>query len=191
MAGRHILDWEKIRAEFMSDKKVALVDLAKKYRCAEQTVKVRSQRERWFATRDQLFKDATARAEARLVDDHASRLQDWNDKDHSAAKTARGLLLKKLNRLIKISNEEDAESTTEITKVLQGLESAQRIGRLALGASTSNEGLVPNPDADGIGQPRLGDFYQTVQFEGPDRPVEHESASDASDPKKSDPETKH
>jgi hypothetical protein len=197
MAGRRTFDWEKSRAEFMGSKDVMLVDLAKKHGCSERSVKERSMRERWFATRKQLYIDATAKAEAKLKESQASKLSNFNDDCFRAAKTAQGLLLKKLNRCIKKSNDEGVEDISEINRISNGLESTQRIGRLALGASTDNQGLVPNPDADGIGQVRLADFYKTVQFEGPSKPLDHQSAADdvakadPADPITPDPNRKH
>jgi hypothetical protein len=163
------IDWVAAMLEYAASD-ASLRDIAAKLGCNRHAVERRSALDGWSAARDKFRTQVGHRAQALQSESRAQKLKDWNDADFKGAKAARGLLLKNLNRLIEVSNEENIENAVEIRNVLAGLETVQRIGRLALGATTDNQGMIGDPGEDGIAAPRLADFYASVKFEGPTEP---------------------
>jgi hypothetical protein len=120
------------------------------------------------------------RADAVQVESRVHKLRDWNDNDLQIAKAIRGQAVKEFTRVTRArSGIVDLNTLRNLSAVI---ESTQRIGRLALGATTGNQGLIGNPGEDGVGTPRLSDFYKSVVFEGPTEGAAPAKPSDDDEP---------
>jgi hypothetical protein len=160
-------DWAAARQAYVvSDK--TLGEVAAEYGVSEQAIKRRSSIDKWGDARAAFRFEVNRKADALQVESRASKLKEWNDSDFKIAKAIRSRIAAKLNKLVQQPDAD--ERIDELRSLASIIESTQRIGRLALGATTTNEGQINNPGEDGIAAPKLGDFYQTVQFEGPTEP---------------------
>jgi hypothetical protein len=166
------IDWGATMLEYVTTD-VSLRDVAAKLGCNIHAVERRSALDGWSAARDKFRAQVGHRAQALQVETRAHKLKDWNDADLNIAKAIRGQTAKEFNRQVKEAVEKgqtlDFNTLRNISSVI---ESTQRIGRLALGATTDNQGNINDPGEDGIAAPRLGDFYASVKFEGPTKAAE-------------------
>jgi hypothetical protein len=90
----------------------------------------------------------------------AQKLRSWNENDFKLASVIRAQAAKRLNKLV---TEDGDERLAEIRALASIAESTQRIARLALGATTHNQGTIDDPDEHGV--PRLEDFYAMLASE--------------------------
>jgi hypothetical protein len=177
------IDWVAAMQEYVTTD-ATLRDIAAKFRCHRKGVERRSVLDGWGAARERFRDSVGRRAQELQVETRAHKLKDWNDADLNIAKAIRGQTAKEFNRQVKEAVEKgqtlDFNTLRNISSVI---ESTQRIGRLALGATTDNQGMIGDPTEDGVAAPKLSDFYSTIQFEGP--------AAPAPAPPEDDEPTKH
>jgi hypothetical protein len=169
------IDWVAAMQEYVSTD-ASLRDISVKFGCHRKAVERRSALDGWSAARGRFRDSVGRRAQAMQAETRASKLKAWNDADFTLAKAIRSRVASALNKLAQPGV---AVDLTELRSLASVAESTQRIGRLALGATTDNQGTILDPGEDGVAAPKLGDFYETVRFEGPtvsaatpDRPPE-------------------
>ena len=124
-------DYSTAKAEYITGN-MSIRDLARTRGLSVSVLMKRSARDGWQLAREQYSRDVAAKAEALMLDRGAEELAKFNADD---LKVAKSLRLKAVRML------EHVESPLELRALAVTLEKAQRMGRLALGASTDNQTL--------------------------------------------------
>lgn len=124
-------DYSAIRAEYVAGS-MSIRDLADSRKIPRRTLEKRSVAEGWPAAREKFQQEIAARAEGLLIERSAQELARFNADDLRVAKAIRA---KAAGMLAK------ADTPAAIRAIATALEKAQRMGRLALGASTDNQTL--------------------------------------------------
>lgn len=127
-------DWDMLRTEYVSSS-ISIRELAKKHNCSEDALEKRAGREQWTEARRKLSAEVQAKADAELADKRAKELIELNEQDLGLAKAIKSQIAKHLN---KANQNKEPLSIRELRLLASASESAQKIGRLALGVSTSN-----------------------------------------------------
>lgn len=135
------IDWAKIKLEFVHTG-ARVVDLATKYGIKEDTIWKRVSRDGWSDMRVDAEQKAYADAEGELSKRRVKDLAKFNEDDLKIARAIRGRVANRLN------NVETVITPSELRSLAATAEAAQRMGRLALGASTDNVGLA-GPGGEG------------------------------------------
>jgi hypothetical protein len=178
------IDWVAAMQDYITSD-ASHRDIAAKFGCHRKAVERRSAIDGWSAARDRFRDSVGRRAQALQSESRAHRLKDWNDNDLNIAKALRSQTAKAFTRMVKEGN--GTIDLNTLRNVASVIESTQRIGRLALGATTDNQGMIGDPTEDGVAAPRLGDFYASVKFEGPTKgaaPVPSETPPEDDEPTK-------
>lgn len=128
------IDWDVIRQEYITSN-IILRELANKHNVSEDAVEKRAQRESWSDAKRKLSAEVLAKADAELADSRAKELIKFNDEDLKVAKALRAQIAKHINEAMQSNM---PLSTHDIKRLTSAAADAQKIGRLALGVSTSN-----------------------------------------------------
>lgn len=124
-------DWTKLRAEFIHGT-MTMRELAKTHGINSSGVMRRAANEGWDAARKQESAKVSKAANQALGDYRASELSKFNDDDLKVARAIRA----------KAANMINGDLSPKDLKALAGaFDTAQKIGRLALGAATENTSL--------------------------------------------------
>lgn len=128
-----------IRAEFIAGK-MTLRDLAEKHGVGYDTLRKAAARGEWMDERHKVSQKVTSDAVSASIQTRVSELSQFNADDLKMAKALRGMAAKLLND----SQKQGAKPLTigEIGQIARVVGDAQKIGRLALGASTDNHELT-------------------------------------------------
>lgn len=121
-------DWTAARLAYVNSSK-SLATIAKEYGATPAAVEKRAARERWSDERRKQSEKVGEQAQAVIADDRAATLAKFNEDDLRVAKAIRAKAASLLNSIA---------SPSEMRSLASAFESAQRIGRLALGAETEN-----------------------------------------------------
>jgi hypothetical protein len=113
------VDWTIIRQDFLSDKKVSLVDLAKRHKITYSSITKVSARENWLKEREEKWKTLTEEAIAEVDGD----IKDFLKRHIKLAKFAQGKAVKKL---VSIQDEELTEKGA-ITLLNTGLKAEREL----------------------------------------------------------------
>ncbi len=124
-------DWPALRREYVNGS-LQLKELAEKHGLKAVTVRVRAHREDWESERNAVQRAVTQVAQTRLTEDRATALARFNDDDLKVARAIRGKAASMLAT---------AKSPADLRALASAMGEAQKIGRLALGATTDNTGL--------------------------------------------------
>lgn len=124
-------DWPALRREYVNGS-LQLKELAEKHGLKAGTVRVRAHREDWESERNAVLHAVTQVAQARLTEDRATALAKFNEDD---VKVARAIRAKAASMLSTVKGPADLRA------LAAAMGEAQKIGRLALGATTDNTGL--------------------------------------------------
>lgn len=127
-------DWEMLRSEYVSTG-ISIRELCEKHGFSEDAVEKRAGREQWSDARRKLSAEVQAKADAEIAEKRAQDLIKFNEEDLNVAKALRSQIAKHINDAIKSST---PLSTHDIRRLASAAADAQKIGRLALGVSTSN-----------------------------------------------------
>ena len=129
-------DWAKIKLEYVNGT-MTLRDLAATHKIKAAGVMAKAAKEKWKDERKQLSAKVSKEAGAAIVEERAEELAKFNKDDLRAAKLIRA----------KAGNMLSAElSPQDLSALARVFEAAQKIGRLALGATTENTEINnPNP----------------------------------------------
>lgn len=121
------IDWLAIQTEFISG--IEYAELSEKYNVKEATIRQRAKRGDWSQQRHSASQAVTDKAIDSIIEVKADLLAKLNETDLSAAQALRD----KANELMQ------SVTTANELKALSGtFDIAQKISRLALGASTEN-----------------------------------------------------
>ncbi len=151
-------DWNVVRAEYVNGTDT-LQYIADKYGVNPATLRKRASVGGWQDARQEFARKVALTLETKTVVSRVSQLKEWNDDDLKIAKVLRSKLAM---RLAKVS-EETASGLEVLRTIASTVEAVQRVARLALGATTANQG-VSNPDGTPINPPSLADLYATLNF---------------------------
>lgn len=120
-------DWIAIQTDFISGMEYS--ELSEKYNVKEATIRQRAKRGNWSQKRHSVSQTVTDRAISTMIEVKADLLAKLNEADLKSAQALRD----KANELMQ------SVTTPNELKALSGtFDIAQKIGRLALGASTEN-----------------------------------------------------
>lgn len=124
-------DWNALRLEYINGT-LSLRDLARKHGLSESTVGNRAVRHKWEQDRERLRTEANIISQEKLTEDRIEQLLQFSSKDIELA-----ILAKEKVELFLKSLQEATEAQT-LNTLTNALATAQKVGRLALGAETSN-----------------------------------------------------
>ena len=139
-------DWTKLRLDYIHGS-MTMRELANSNKIKAAGVMRRAANEGWDATRKQESAKVSNASNAILGDTRATELAKFNDDD---LKVARAIRSKAANMLSNVSSPQD------ISALARAFDTAQKIGRLALGVATENTNvstrtLDPLKDTDFLG----------------------------------------
>jgi hypothetical protein len=178
-------DWAAAKLQYVSTD-ITLLELSKQLKVHEHTVRRQSRIDKWVEQRTAFNAEVARKSQAVQAQSRVQKLKEWNESDFRIAAALRSQVARQLNKFAKVQQEEEFDPPlSEIQRMSQIIESSQRIARLSLGATTDNQGNINDPDEQGTSKPRLSDFYDSIQFEGPSAstaPVEKDDASDPAAP---------
>lgn len=127
-------DWDLIRTEYISSS-ISIRELAEKYKCSADALEKRCYTQNWTDQRRKISAEVLAKADAEITARRAEELVEFNKQDLQIAKALRSQIAKHINEAMQ-SNE--LLTAKEIKTLVSAASDAQKIGRLALGVSTSN-----------------------------------------------------
>jgi len=139
-------DWTPIRLAYIHSGK-SLAQVASEFGVTPDAAEKRSEREGWAALRREAAEAVSAAAMARMEAERVSELVAWNAADLAAAKALRAKVLQCLEH--EPGEDEEPLGPGQVRALVAAAEGVQRIGRLALGATTENTGLS-NPEGGPI-----------------------------------------
>ena len=124
-------DWITIKTEYVNGAEYSA--LADKYKIKEATVRQQSSRHKWLEERHKMSLAVTAKAISVLVESRAEQLANFNADDIRVAKAIRAKAATMMR---------NASSPQDLRARSGAFDTAQKIGRLALGATTENNGVT-------------------------------------------------
>jgi hypothetical protein len=144
---RTAINWTQIKLAYVHNG-ARVADLAVDYGVKEETIAKRVVREGWSEERANAEQQAYADAAGAMAKQRAKDLVKFNDDDLKIARALRGRVAKRLGELDQMTQEPKAIPPNELRQLASVAEAAQKMGRLALGASTDNLG-VGGPGGEG------------------------------------------
>jgi len=139
------IDWVAIKTEYVAG--ADYTSLSEKYGVKEVTIRQRVMQGKWGEIRNSTLQVITERAIEKIIDVKVDILSNLNEIDLSAAQALRDKANEMLSKIT---------SANELKSLAGVFDSAQKISRLALGASTENNNvtqrvLEPLKDSDFLG----------------------------------------
>ncbi|MDH4481749.1 MAG: hypothetical protein QE279_03485 [Rhodoferax sp.] len=128
-------DWPALKSEYVNTA-IQYKELAEKHGMKPGTVRQRAMREGWVKERTAAVKVIASVVNESVGLSRAQELIAFNSDDVKVAKAIRAKAAKML---------QSASSPHELRALSGAFESAQKIGRLALGASTENSSVATAP----------------------------------------------
>lgn len=126
-------DWPALRLEYVHGA-MSLRELAAKHNVKPAGVMARAAKEGWDAERKQKSAEVSKAANASLGEERATRLAKFNDDDAKIADALKGRAAAMLKA--------EGLDATQLRAVSAVFDTAQKIGRLALGATTENTAVT-------------------------------------------------
>jgi hypothetical protein len=142
MPRRTSTDWAAIRFEYVSSS-VTYADLAARHGLKDATVRQRGRRDKWDDQRHATARYVTDSAHADVTSGRIDALRAFNSDDLAFARRIRQRLQQMLDdgtAVDEATGEPVRLSPRDLNAIAKAAESAQKIGRLALGVSTENTG---------------------------------------------------
>jgi hypothetical protein len=127
-------DWDLLRAEYISSS-ISIRELADKFSCSADALEARAGREQWTEQRRKMSAEVLERANQEIADKRVAELVKFNEEDLEIARAIRKQIRTHIEDSIQSNN---LMKSDDIRKLASAAESAQKIGRLALGVSTNN-----------------------------------------------------
>jgi transposase-like protein len=127
------IDWPAAHAEYVNNAGLTYADIAAKYGINPSALRMRAGREQWTDQRQAAQAKLLQKVTEKTIHDTVAELAKYNEQDLIAAKALRSLAA----RQMQAGNLEPKD----VRALAGAIESAQRIARLALGASTENTEL--------------------------------------------------
>jgi hypothetical protein len=151
MATQKKADWLAVKLEYINSSK-SIRQVAEEFGVGESAAKKRSTNEGWDAERKRQSKKVTDAAQKVTVVTRAQELAKFNEDDVRVAKAIRAKAAGML---------QSAKSPSEIRALALAFDTAQKIGRLALGATTDNTGHSdPNGGPIPLTNVSMGDYLK-------------------------------
>jgi hypothetical protein len=125
-------DWNALRVEYVNGS-MQYKELAEKHGLKEGTVRQRANREGWAAERNALSRAVTQTAQAKLTEDRTDELTKFNEDDLKMARAIRAKAASMMRNEL---------SPQDLRALAGAVDTAQKVGRLALGASTENSSVT-------------------------------------------------
>lgn len=125
-------DWTIIRTEYVHGA-MTMRELAEKHGIKAAGLMRRAAKEGWDAERKQKSAEVSKAASTVLVDTRAEELAKFNADDLKMARAIRAKAAQMMG---------SANSPNELRALAGAVDTAQRVGRLALGASTENSAVT-------------------------------------------------
>jgi hypothetical protein len=130
---RKRIDWPAARAEYVNNAALTYAEVAEKYHAHVSNVRTRAARENWTGERTARTTFLLQKVAEKSTLDAVAELARYNEQDLMVAKALRSLAAKKMQQA-----QQGNMEPRDIRALAGAIESAQRIARLALGASTEN-----------------------------------------------------
>lgn len=131
-------NWDAIRAEYVAGKS-SIKRLAEKHKVSESGLEKRAERGKWSEARRNLSESVISGADAKIAEVRVDELAEFNAADLKIAKAMRSQIAGHLRAAqIKTS----LLNPNDIAILMRAQESAQRVGRLALGMATTSSELT-------------------------------------------------
>ena len=130
-------DWTAIKLAYIHSAKT-LSQIAAEFSVTESAAEKRSEREKWADARRELSESVSRTAVERISAERLAELTNWNDADLKVARAMRGQIIAAINNA---ANTAKPLKPAEIRSLASAAEAVQKMGRLALGATTTNAGL--------------------------------------------------
>ena len=131
-------NWDSIRTEYVSGN-ASIKRLSTKYKVSENALEKRAGREKWAESRRKMSEQVTTSADAKIIETKVDELAEFNASDLKIAKALRAQIASHIRAAQTRNTPMDANQIRTLTAAS---EAAQRIGRLALGASTENSSVT-------------------------------------------------
>jgi hypothetical protein len=125
-------DWAALKVEYVN-RSLQYKELADKHGLKEGTVRQRANREGWAEERNALSRAVTQKATVELVDTRADDLAKFNEDDLKMARAIRAKAARMMANDL---------SPQDLRALAGAVDAAQKVGRLALGVSTSSNELT-------------------------------------------------
>lgn len=135
-----------------------LAQVARDFGLTDSAVEKRAEREQWTRLRREASESVSRAAAERIEAERAQELAAWNDADLRVARAMRGQIIAAINNAATTAQPLKA---AEIRSLASAAEAVQKIGRLALGATTENTGLSdPNGDPVALANVPVEDYLR-------------------------------
>ena len=122
------IDWPALKVEYVNSA-MGYRELAEKYGIKEATVRKRVSREGWNEARHTASQFVTTLATEQITENRVDELIKFNKEDLETAKAIRTKAIAMMDLI---------ESPSDLRALAGAVDVAQKVGRLALGASTEN-----------------------------------------------------
>lgn len=136
------IDWPAIRLEYVNGS-MTYAELAARHGLKDGTVRQRGNREKWDEQRNAVTRHVTQAAQGELTETRIDELREFNGADLKLARAIREAAVTMLEAGV-TRDESNGEpiplSPRDLNAIAKAAESAQKVGRLALGVSTDNLG---------------------------------------------------
>jgi hypothetical protein len=132
------VDWEIIKADYLTHRDVGMAALAKRYRMRERTLREVAERDHWTEQREAHSAEVARQALVQSASEQAAELADFDSDCLRCAKLAVGRFTAMLAT---------HEKPHELSALVGALRDAQAVGRMSLGAPTETVQQIP-PDED-------------------------------------------
>ena len=126
-----MIDWAAARLDYVSHHELSFGDIASKYHAALGTVWNRASQERWTEQRNKASEELLGKVREKISYSQSEQLARCNQRHLALAEKLEQAVTQRLERAPELS--ENALRNLAVVS-----EAAQRISRLALGASTEN-----------------------------------------------------
>ena len=136
------IDWPAIRLEYVNGS-MTYAELAERHALKPGTVRQRGNREGWEEQRNATTRHVTQAAQGELTETRVAELAEFNRADLDLARKIRERAVQMLAEDMttdEATGEPVALSPRDLNAIAKAAESAQKVGRLALGVSTDNLG---------------------------------------------------
>ena len=124
------IDWPSARAEYVNNAALTYAEVAQKYGASPASVEKQAYRDNWTAERKARTQELSERVREKSIADTVSELTKYNEQDLVVAKNLRLIAARQM--------QQQNLEPKDVRALAGAIESAQRVARLALGASTSN-----------------------------------------------------
>jgi len=162
MNEKTIPDWDAIKTEYIGGR-MSYASLAEEHGISASAITKRGQREGWRALRLKISEDVGIKAQKSIVNQRAAWLERFNEGDLEIAEAVKA----EVEQFIKDARTKEGGITAQEIRALAGAaEAAQKIGRLALGATTDSHEHASKDGKPLVPSPTLTQFYALIGRSG-------------------------